>query len=377
MIDTVNDADLRDRMHRIVSRVLTDKQIIAGVGLTDAGFEKIATKLAIEVNEARALFNALRAYVETECERLEEMQKDLSGRFAHEPDFFGNVTVRDQEADKEIFLRGSKAAKLLKRLKSEDEQSVLASVEPMMENDEEHQETLDRTGFWGKAGAGCLVMAKSTGRILIAHRGRSVEQPGTWGTWGGAIDEGEDPVDACLREIEEEAGYTGGVAAVLPLYVFQKDNFRYSNFLVVVADEFKPRLDWENQGYQWCEIGQWPSPLHFGLKALLADPKSMATITKAVGETQTVTETVDLDEEETFESEMAARAGFLQLHVEDRGRSGHRHRALQRQGIRLQDQGSQRPGSSRRRGHRHVAEDAGRDREAGHRLHRERVNARH
>lgn len=144
-------------------------------------------------------------------------------------------------------------------------------------DDHEHQRQLDKTGFWGAQGAGCLFAARSTRRFLVAHRSRHVEQPGTWGTWGGAIDRGEDPVEAVKREAREETGYTGEVF-IEPMYVFVKGTFRYSNFLCVVDDEFTPRLDWENQGFQWCMFGKWPRPMHFGLEALLADAASQRTM---------------------------------------------------------------------------------------------------
>jgi len=140
-------------------------------------------------------------------------------------------------------------------------------------DDADHQKTLQKTGFWGKAGAGCLFFARDTKRFLVAHRSAHVEQPNTWGTWGGAIDSGEDPVEAVKREAAEETGYTGHVE-IEPLYVFKKDQFRYYNFLVIVDEEFKPHLDWENQGYKWCKWGEWPSPLHFGLVSLLKDSMS-------------------------------------------------------------------------------------------------------
>ena len=149
------------------------------------------------------------------------------------------------------------------------------------EDDREHQEMLDQTGFWGAQGAGSLIMARSTKRLLIAHRSRHVEQPGTWGTWGGAIDKGEDPEAAARREVIEEAGHAGHLV-LLPLYVFVKGTFRYSNYLAIVDDEFRPDLNWETQGFQWCEWGQWPKPLHFGLAAVLNDPASVATIKKAL-----------------------------------------------------------------------------------------------
>jgi 8-oxo-dGTP pyrophosphatase MutT (NUDIX family) len=149
------------------------------------------------------------------------------------------------------------------------------------DDDERHQRALDKTGFWGDQAAGSLIMSHTTDRFLIAHRSLHVKEPGTWGTWGGAIDKGEDPEVAARREIKEETGYVG-LFTMLPMYVFVSDTgFRYSNFLVVVKDEFKPQLNWETQGFRWCQWGQWPTPLHFGLVAVLNDPASVATIKKA------------------------------------------------------------------------------------------------
>ena len=141
------------------------------------------------------------------------------------------------------------------------------------DKDAEHFDALDRTGFFGAQGAGCVILARDTGRFLIAHRSAHVEQPHSWGGWGGAIDSGEDPAEAVKREVHEETGYSGSIT-MEPMYVFKKDTFRYYNFLVIVDQEFTPRLDWENQGFKWCEYGKWPQPLHFGLVALFKDAKS-------------------------------------------------------------------------------------------------------
>lgn len=153
------------------------------------------------------------------------------------------------------------------------------------EDDYLHAKKLNQTGFWGAQGAGCIFMAKETKRFLIAHRSRAVEQPGTWGTWGGAIDRNEAPADAARREATEESGYNGPVK-LLPLFVFEakkvdKVVFRYHNFLAIIENEFTPRLDWETQGFRWCEFGDWPSPIHFGLQAVLNDPHSVAVMQKA------------------------------------------------------------------------------------------------
>ena len=170
-------------------------------------------------------------------------------------------------------------------------------IDIIKENDAEHAQALRDTGFWGKQGAGCLFLALDTGRICIAHRSRHVEQPNTWGTWGGAIDGNENPADAALREVREEAGYDGKVHRIEPLYIFkvtkkfrdnltgeliEKEVFTYYNFLAIVEEEFKPILNWESQGYIWTEFGNWPSPLHPGLISLLQDSASIKTIKKYV-----------------------------------------------------------------------------------------------
>ena len=145
-----------------------------------------------------------------------------------------------------------------------------------------HGQALKKTGFWGKRGAGAIVMAKTTGKLLLPYRSLYVLQPHTWGVWGGAIDPKEKPEDAVKREMKEEVGYRGLDIDLIPLYVFEdeKTGFRYHNFLAVVPDEFTPDLNWETDNFKWVEFGDWPTPLHFGLKALIKN--SGGTIKKIV-----------------------------------------------------------------------------------------------
>jgi 8-oxo-dGTP pyrophosphatase MutT (NUDIX family) len=160
---------------------------------------------------------------------------------------------------------------------------IIADMFGLMEanDDHLHARALQQTGFWGAQGAGCIFLARDTKRLLIAHRSGYVEQPGTWGTWGGAIDRSENPEAAARREAEEEAGHHGALTMV-PLFVFRSNAFRYSNFLAIVEHEFKPVLNWESQGFQWCRFGKWPRPLHFGLTAVLDDAASVAAIKQAI-----------------------------------------------------------------------------------------------
>lgn len=136
--------------------------------------------------------------------------------------------------------------------------------------------------FWGDQAAGCLFFAQSTKRIGFALRGEGALEPGTYGTFGGAIDAAETPIDAVLREIEEEIGDFLFVTELIPLYVFRSDTFRYHNFLAIVPNEFDldenaPSAD-ENDAIEWVVFRHWPQPLHFGAQALLRNKHALQTI---------------------------------------------------------------------------------------------------
>lgn len=125
-----------------------------------------------------------------------------------------------------------------------------------------------KTAFWGSAGAGCIPYCTSTKRICIQLRSGLVDEPHTWGTFGGAIDGNEIPVEAARRELQEEAGYRGSVK-LKKLSTFRKGDFEFHNFLARVPEEFEPRHSWESSDHRWCTLDDLPSPLHFGFKAVL------------------------------------------------------------------------------------------------------------
>lgn len=146
-------------------------------------------------------------------------------------------------------------------------------------DDDKHAELLNETGFWGSAGAGCLVLCTSTRRLLLGLRSKDVFEPLTWGTFGGAIDSTEDPKRAAIRELREETGYKGSVQ-LAPLLTYRKGDFRFFNYLALVPAEFKPKLDWENSRADWFAFKDLPAPRHFGLTAIFQDSRSLAMLTR-------------------------------------------------------------------------------------------------
>lgn len=133
---------------------------------------------------------------------------------------------------------------------------------------DEHAGTSKTGRFWGNQGAGILLIAQGTGRVLLTFRSGMVNEPHTWGIPGGKIDPGEDPAAAARREVTEELGYSGPIQ-ITPAYVFEAEDFKYHNFLGVIPEEFKPALDWESSRAEWFEPDDLPAlRLHFGVRAL-------------------------------------------------------------------------------------------------------------
>ena len=144
-------------------------------------------------------------------------------------------------------------------------------------DDKDHAATQRETGFWGKKGAGVLPYCSSTKRFLLGLRSGEVEEPLTWGTFGGALDGGENIEKGAIREFREETKYKGPLT-MTPLLVFKSGSFAFHNFLAVIPKEFNPKLDWENTAHAWRRWNDFQHPQHFGLVALLQHKESLATI---------------------------------------------------------------------------------------------------
>ena len=134
--------------------------------------------------------------------------------------------------------------------------------------------------FWGTEASGLLPICKTTGRILLGKRSKDVNEPGTWGNFGGAIglnDWGEDeenlpPKDNALKEFEEETRYNGEIE-IIDSFIYENNNFKYYNFIGLVDHEFEAIVDWETEICQWFSLEEVlkHNNLHFGIQALLGN----------------------------------------------------------------------------------------------------------
>ena len=123
--------------------------------------------------------------------------------------------------------------------------------------------------------AGALFYAEDTGRYGVALRSDECDNPHTWGPVGGSAQDNENPEEACIREVKEEAGITIDPSHLRHIHTFKKAGFQYHTFLYNVPEEseVRPILNSENDDFKWFSLSNPLSPLHPGFEKTLEDLK--------------------------------------------------------------------------------------------------------
>lgn len=101
---------------------------------------------------------------------------------------------------------------------------------------------------------------------MLQHRVSWSHFGGTWGLPGGALHEGESPVDGALREAAEEAGIPDGAVKVRFTSVLDLGIWSYTTVIADVVEAFEPVIsDPESVALEWVRFDDvMQRPLHPG-----------------------------------------------------------------------------------------------------------------
>lgn len=110
----------------------------------------------------------------------------------------------------------------------------------------------DGSRMWGRYGAAGLLVHDAERGVLLQLRASWSHFGGTWGIPGGALDAGEHPTDAALREAHEEADVP--IDAVDPAFALVHDlgYWSYTTLIAETVRSFEARVtDEESAGLAW------------------------------------------------------------------------------------------------------------------------------
>ena len=126
---------------------------------------------------------------------------------------------------------------------------------------------------WGVFGAaGVVFVLRPAGMaplVMLQKRSAWAHEGGTWSCAGGAIDEGETPYDAAMREACEEVGEIPAAHRVIGEYVFAPaTDWKYTTVVLEVDEMFGSSVNFETEAVAWIPLDEvHHRPLHAGFAA--------------------------------------------------------------------------------------------------------------
>ncbi|MFD1504350.1 NUDIX hydrolase [Georgenia yuyongxinii] len=111
---------------------------------------------------------------------------------------------------------------------------------------------------WGLNGAAGLLLWR-TGpagpQLVLQHRALWSHHGGTWGLPGGALSDGETPVDGAVREAREEAGVVPAGLQVTAARALVHPDWAYTTVLAQATAPFEPAVtDPESLEVRWVDL---------------------------------------------------------------------------------------------------------------------------
>lgn len=120
---------------------------------------------------------------------------------------------------------------------------------------------------WGRYGAAGLLLVEED-QVLLQLRSSGVHHGGTWSVPGGALEPGERPVTAALREAAEEIGLNRRLVSTTGQHVSSCGGWRFTTITGTPTGPLTLQPNHETTRVAWVPVAEVGAlPLHPGFRA--------------------------------------------------------------------------------------------------------------